>query len=128
MRSSRLCALIVLLVASALATEPAFAASRGDGRRSGAGKSGGHRGHHHHHRHHHHRHFVGGVFLGSWYYAPLWYQPGYMYLEPPSVMYYIERADEHDPGAGWLFCPGANAYFPTVVECGSGWVHVPAQP
>ena len=67
------------------------------------------------------------MFLGSWYY-PGWYDPGYAVMDPWAVTYYIERADEQDAGTGWLFCPGANAYFPTVIECGSGWVRVPAQP
>jgi hypothetical protein len=125
MKSSRLLVPIAVLVAGLLAIEPVFAAGKGRGGGRGA-KSGSHHGHHHHH--HRHRHFFGGVFLGSWFYPPSWYYPGYVYLEPAPVMYYIERADEQDSGAGWLFCPGANAYFPTVVECGSGWVRVPAQP
>ena len=129
MRSSTLSGLILLLAAGALATEPVWAAGRGGGR-SGAGKGGGHRGHHHHN----HRHFfgaTGGVFLGYGYYAggyPGAYYPGYAVMEPWGVPYYIERSEEVGAGAGWLFCPGANAYFPTVIECASGWIGVPAQP
>jgi hypothetical protein len=121
-------AFIVLLAAAALATEPVSAAGRGG--RSGAGKSGSHRGHHHHHRH-----FIGatgGVFFGDGYYSggpyPPPYYSGYAAMDSWAAPYYIERGDEGDPAAGWLYCPAANAYFPTVVECVSGWVNVPARP
>jgi len=121
-------AVIVLLAAAALMTEPVSAAGRGG--RSGAGKSGSHRGHHHHG----HRHFIGatgGVFFGYGYYSgwpyPGPYYPGYA-LDSWAAPYYIERANEAATGDGWLYCPAANAYFPTVVECVSGWLNVPAQP
>jgi hypothetical protein len=107
-------------------------AARGGGH-SGGGRAG------HGHGHHHHGVFFGGsagVFLGSWdypgyYYSPAYspaYYPGYAYMQPPLVMYFIERGDEDAPADAWFFCPSANAYFPTVTQCPTPWQRVPAQP
>lgn len=127
MNSSKLSTLSLLVAAfmiGVLAADDASAA-RGGGR-SGGGRSG-------HGHGHHHRVFVGasaGFFVGSWYYPGYWpgYYPGYAYLQPPPVTYYIERGDQDAPGDAWFFCPAANAYFPTVIECPTEWQRIPAQP
>ena len=119
--------IVAALMVGVLVADHASAA-RGGGGHSGGGRSG------HGHGHHHHRGFIGGsagFFVGSWYYSGYYwpsYYPGYAYMQPPPVTYYIERADEDAPGDAWYFCPPANAYFPTVMECPTQWQRVPAQP
>jgi len=51
------------------------------------------------------------------YVQPAPYAPAYApsYVSPPSVQY-------------WYFCPAANAYYPYVTSCPSGWQAVPSTP
>jgi hypothetical protein len=44
------------------------------------------------------------------------YAPGYVPSVAPSSVQY------------WYFCPAANAYYPYVPSCPSGWQAVPATP
>lgn len=118
MSFGKLCA-VVLCVAAVIASDPAAARGRG-----GGGRSGGHHGSHHHHHSHSSFVFAGAAFLPAWYYYD--YPPVYAGTLPP--LQYIERDQGPQEEDAWLYCPVAGAYFPSVVDCPSGWQRVPAKP
>ena len=123
---------LLTVVAAALASEPVLARGKGgsgggrSGHHSGAGRSAHHSGGHHHARS---RIFAGG-FVAAPAFWPWWDYPAYAlagaYAAAP--LYYIEQADEAAAPAGeWLYCHGANGYFPYVIECPGGWQRVAPQ-
>jgi len=69
-----------------------------------------------------------GINVGP-YWGPWW-------VLPPPVIYapVVEREppiviDQTTPPVDyWYFCRPANAYYPYVKECPSGWEKIPAQP
>jgi hypothetical protein len=82
---------------------------------------GGHgfRGHHHHH---HHRHGGSGVRIGigfGTFWGPYW--PHYAYppvvVAPPPVVVQPSPL----PPQYWYWCDSAQAYYPYVAQCPSGW-------
>jgi hypothetical protein len=117
--------LLVILAAVALVSELAQARGKGS---AGAGRSGHHSAARHHH-HHHSRVFVGGVVAAPAFW-PWWDYPAYrtVGILPAEPLYYIEKSDEGaSTGGEWFYCGAANAYFPYVTECPSGWQRVPSQ-
>ena len=100
----------------------------------------GHRGHGfrgHHHRHHrfHHRHRgprVGigiglglGTFWGpDWGWGPYW--PRYAY--PPVVVAPPPVVVQPSSPQYWYYCDSAQAYYPYVAQCPSGWRAVTPTP
>jgi hypothetical protein len=77
-----------------------------------------------------HRHFIGpriafGVpfVVGPpvVYPGPYAYAPDVVAPEPPPV--YIQPPQQY-----WYYCPDAQAYYPSVQQCPSGWVQVAPQP
>jgi len=76
--------------------------------------------------------FIGAPFIyWSWPYGyyylppPYYYGPDYVAREElPAI--YVERFDgkptPETPGD--IFCPGANAYYPDVQDCPSGWQRI----
>ena len=117
----------------------------GSGRGGGSGHAGGYS---HGGGHSHGYGYRGGVGIGVYLGAPL-YWPGYYpgYYPYPDV---YPGPDYFDPGLAaappgpyigqgvpqvapapqqdWYFCPDSNAYYPYVRECPGGWRRVPAQP
>ncbi len=65
---------------------------------------------------------VGGV----WYFYP---QPIYPYPDPytPPIVV-IQQPPPPTQGSYWYYCDSANAYYPYVPSCPSGWRMVPASP
>jgi hypothetical protein len=116
MKVSKLSLMLLVLAATALASDAAF--SRGKGRSGGARSAhSGHAGGAHHHARS--RVFVGAAFgapvvLPWWTYAP--------YPAPAAPVYYIEQSDLAE--GEWLYCQEANAYFPYVADCAGGWQRV----
>jgi hypothetical protein len=59
-------------------------------------------------------------------------QPRTVYVQPNTV--YVQPLPAYAPGVApasaqyWYFCPAANAYYPYVPSCPSGWQAVPATP
>jgi hypothetical protein len=112
--------MLIAVLASALATDAAWARGKG-------GSRGGARSAHHAGTHHHHHHARSGVFVGAFAGAPLW--PGWGYapeVYAAAPVYYIEQSEQSE--GEWLYCSAANAYFPYVAECAGGWQRVPARP
>lgn len=126
--------ILAIAVLALLTTGSAWAERGGHG--SGAGHGGGHGGGGH-------VHF--GVVIGgggAWRGARIWprvYYPTYYYpyvypyypptvvTAPPSV--YVEQPpDATAPGNYWYYCEEAQAYYPYVSECASGWRLVVPQP
>jgi hypothetical protein len=119
----KIAALLAVVAAAALASDPASARGR------------------HHHGHGHARIGIGiGFGFGGYYpyYPPYYYSP-YYYAQPPVT--YIERSTSPAPQAApqaepaapagpdyWFFCRESNAYYPYVGQCTSGWERVPARP
>ena len=79
-----------------------------------------------------HGHARFGIFFGPawdpWYRpAPYYYPPIVIERAPPPV--YIEQSPPPAPEPNyWYFCAAANAYYPYVKECPSGWQRVSPQP
>jgi hypothetical protein len=87
----------------------------------GGGGGGGYRGGY---RHHHHHSFVGFGFGWGWWGPPAYYPvPVAVPVEPVT---YIEQgsAPAAQP-AWWYYCDAANAYYPHVRTCPTGWQRVP---
>lgn len=82
-----------------------------------------------------HRHWRGhiGVYFGPiW--GPLWYPPP-VYYGPPVVVerspVYVETPTVVQAAPAptyWYFCRPANAYYPYVRDCPSGWERVAPKP
>ena len=89
----------------------------------------GHRGHHHHHHRFHHRHRgprVGigiGLGLGT-FWGPDW--PYYAY--PPVVVAPPPVVVQPSSPQYWYYCDSAQAYYPYVAQCPSGWRAVSPTP
>ncbi|MDB5926907.1 MAG: hypothetical protein JWN13_5843 [Betaproteobacteria bacterium] len=133
MKFSRAGWVLLTVVTAVLASEPVLA--RGHGGSGGGGRSGHHSGaaragHPSGVRHHGtSRLFVGGVAAAPalW---PWWDYPGYRVagVYPGEPVYYIEQNDPGEqPQGEWLYCRPANAYFPYVAECATGWERVAPQ-
>jgi hypothetical protein len=129
-RSSGL--MLLTVVAAALVCEPVLARGKGgsaggrSGHHAGAGRSSHHSAVHHRARS---RLFVGG-FVAAPALWPSWDYPAYALARayPAAPLYYIEQSDEAAAPAGeWLYCQGANGYFPYVMECPGGWQRVAPQ-
>jgi hypothetical protein len=127
MNVSRAGLVLVIVVAATLASEPVLARGKGgagggrSGHHSGAGRSAHHSG-----VHHQARIFAGGLVAAPAFW-PWWNYPAYQFAGayPAAPLYYIEQSDEAAAPAGeWLYCDGANAYFPYVIECPGGWRRV----
>jgi hypothetical protein len=121
---------LVIVVAATLASEPVLARGKGG---SGGGRSGHHSGAgrsaHHSGVHHQARIYAGGLVAAPAFW-PWWNYPAYQLAGayPAAPLYYIEQSDEAAAPAGeWLYCDGANAYFPYVIECPGGWRRVSPQ-
>ena len=83
-----------------------------------------------------------GISLGvpiygpAYYPAPYYAYPAYAYpplvVEPAAPPVYVERgaaeAPPVPPQADWYYCAPAQAYYPYVSDCPTGWQRVPAQP
>jgi hypothetical protein len=100
----------LFLLASALASAPAFADRD-------------------HHRHHHGGHSHLGIYFGAPLYVPM-YPPVYVpprviVVPPPQPPVYIEQAPVYNGDQYWYYCQQANAYYPQVIDCPSGWIRVP---
>lgn len=113
--------ILLISLLAILSATPAYA-DRGGGR--GAGHFGGHG--------------------GGWGWGGLWVVPALIggailydvtrpqtvYVQPAPVAY----APNYAPAMAassvqyWYFCPAANAYYPYVTSCPSGWQSVPATP
>lgn len=116
--------LLIALIAVALAT-PAFA-DRGYGH--GWDRGGRH----------------GGGWRGDWLFPALiggaimydFARPQPVYVEQPVPVYAPSYAPAYSPSTvatpppvqNWYFCPAANAYYPYVSACPTGWQTVPANP
>ena len=107
----------------------------------GAIASGSALAHHGGRQHHQRSHAHFGVFVGApafWYYPrPYYYPPPHYYYPPVAVApaappVYIERGNANTPPEQtqgyWYYCPGAQAYYPYVKQCGGGWQRVAPQP
>lgn len=63
---------------------------------------------------------------------PIYVQPAPVYVQPAPE--YVQRyAPNYAPAAAsspqpWYFCPAANAYYPYVTSCPSGWQAVSPTP
>jgi hypothetical protein len=131
MKISSSALMLLTVIAAALASEPVLARGKGGsggGRsgHSGAGRSASHSGGHHHA----HSRIVAGGFVAAPAFWPWWNYPAYALAGayPAAPLYYIEQADDAAAPAGeWLYCQGANGYFPYVIECPGGWQRVAPQ-
>lgn len=83
----------------------------------------------------HRSHIYFGLSFGPYWLGPSpWYYPAPAYY--PPVVIERERAPiiiqqptpTAPPAAFWYYCRSANAYYPYVRSCPSGWEAVPAQP
>ncbi len=116
--------MLIAVVASGLVMDDVMARGKA---RSGAARAAHHSGAHHSGTPHRH-HVRVPVFVGAVAAVPAaWpargYAPG---LQPAAPVYYIEQTDQAE--GEWLYCSGANAYFPYVAQCVGGWQRVTAQP
>lgn len=85
----------------------------------------------------------GGGHRGSWGWEGGWFFPALVggaifldlarrdtYVRPETV--YVQPEPVYMPSTAatpvWYFCPAANAYYPYVASCPSGWQTVPATP
>ena len=120
---------IAVLLAAALIV-PALADARG-GRGPG---SGGHRG-----AYFSSVHYYGGGWGGGWGWRNNWFFPAFvggmvMYdMSVPRTVYVQPDPLYASPvvapqAQSWYWCAGANAYYPYVTSCPSGWQAVPASP
>jgi hypothetical protein len=118
-KTTRSIAAIVALLATVLASAPAFAWHRHSGVRLGIGLNFGIP--------------VGGYYPAPYYPAYYPYYPPY----PPTVVYraapepvYIEQGSEPAAPAQnyWYYCADARGYYPYVKECPGGWQRVSPQP
>ena len=101
------------------------------------GHGGGHGGGHFHGGFGHSRGHVGVVigaplfWPGYWYDDPFYYSYPYNYrplvVAPASPPVYIEQG-QGGAQPSWYFCDSANAYYPYVRDCPSGWRSVAPQP
>ena len=103
----------------------------------------GYRGHQHGH-HGLNWNFSVGPHYRPWVYPPYYYDPFFyrqrwndrpIIIEQPAPQIYIEQAQafpqpapQQDTNNYWYFCDAAQAYFPYVKECPSGWQRVVPQP
>jgi hypothetical protein len=127
-------AILVMLVGLLLLGADLGHADRGRHGDKGHGyKSHGHRGHRHRgHRFHHGyrgpRVGIGiglGTFWGSdWGWGPEW--PGYAY--PPVVVAPPPVVVQPSSPQYWYWCDSAQAYYPYVAQCPSGWRAVSPTP
>ena len=68
-----------------------------------------------------------------WNQYPYYYYPSYrerIVVVPAEPTVYVQRPDAapaHQPGY-WYYCAEAEAYYPYVKECASGWQRVAPQP
>jgi hypothetical protein len=130
MNISRAGWVLLVVVAAALVSEPVLARGKGG---SGGGRSGHHSGagrSAHHSGQHARSQIFGGGFVAAPAFWPWWNYPAYQLAAayPAAPLYYIEQGDETAaPGGEWLYCTGANAYFPYVIECPGGWQRVAPQ-
>jgi hypothetical protein len=75
-----------------------------------------------------------GFYVGSPWWGPWWGAPTYYYnYAPPVVMQPsvpLEMPTVQAPAANsyWYFCRAANAYYPYVRSCPSGWEQVTPTP
>ncbi len=61
--------------------------------------------------------------------APVYTQPEIIYVQPaPPYSSSYAYSDTPPSAAFWYFCADANAYYPYVTSCSSGWQAVPATP
>ncbi len=114
--------LLIALLALALTT-PAFA-DRGHGRGWDRGHDWGR----------------GGGWRGDWIFPALiggaiiydLARPQPVYVQQPEPVYAPSYAPASvavpPPVQNWYFCPAANAYYPYVGSCPTGWQTVPATP
>lgn len=88
--------------------------------------------------------FSVGPLYRPWVYPPYYYDPFFyrqrwndrpIIIEQPAPQIYIEQAQaypqpapQQDTNNYWYFCDAAQAYFPYVKECPSGWQRVTPQP
>ena len=115
---------LLIIFLAILSTTPAYA-------EGGHGGGGGHDG--------------GGGRGGGWGWGGGWIFPAliggalvYDLTQPQTVVQpqtiYIQPAPVYAPGVApssvqyWYFCAAANAYYPYVNSCPSGWQAVPATP
>jgi hypothetical protein len=130
MNISRAGSVLLIVLAAALVSEPVLARGKGG---SGGGRSGHHSGagrSAHHSGHHARSPIFGGGLVAAPAFWPWWNYPAYQLAGayPAAPLYYIEQGDEAAaPGGEWLYCDGANAYFPYVIECPGGWQRVAPQ-
>ena len=57
---------------------------------------------------------------------PVYVQPAPVYVPDYPQVYAPVVASA--PAQSWYFCPAANAYYPYVSSCASGWQAVPVTP
>lgn len=71
-----------------------------------------------------------GPYWGPWYFPPpaYYYPPVVVERPTPPVIIQQPAPQIAAPTPYWYFCRPANAYYPYVKECPSGWERVPAQP
>lgn len=99
----------------------------------------------HLHGHHHHGgprvSLAFGPYFGPWGYSPYFYDPFFysrrwddrpIVIEQPAPQVYVEQPQAYSQAAPtnnyWYFCEAAQAYWPYVKECPSGWQKVVPQP
>lgn len=68
-----------------------------------------------------------GPYWGPWYVPPpaYYYPPAPVVIERPNPIY---LQPQPAPIGYWYYCRPANAYYPYVNECPSGWEKVLPQP
>ena len=69
---------------------------------------------------------IGGVIAYDLAYPRTIYEQPYVVYTQPYPVYAPSAAPPSVPY--WYFCPAANAYYPYVSSCPSGWQVVPATP
>jgi hypothetical protein len=70
--------------------------------------------------------YVGGPWWGGWWGPSYYYNPPLVIQQPvvqtPTIMQTAPAANY------WYFCRSANAYYPYVKDCPSGWEQVTPTP
>ena len=87
-----------------------------------------------HHGGHAYFGFSFSPYWGPWYSAPpVYYQPPVVVEVPARPAFYqtapaVAPTVVAPPANYWYYCEPAQAYYPYVKQCPSGWQKVPAQP